>query len=377
MAADPAATEGFASARQHSNMRSQLHFVAVVGTVAIATLAALTGACAPLDHVTVPPKTPAKNPNPNTHNPPPNKLPLPLAKMNDVALPGGANRFDYEDIDVQNGHLFVAHMGDGVVDVANVSDGSFVATVPNVATARGICAAPEVNRIFASADGSNEMVIIDATTLSEKSRVPASSPDGIGYDADDHIVGISEQGPGKVAFYANDGDGARTDVEVGSDTGNTVYDPGRKMFFVAVKNPDQLVAVDPHTLTTGTRIDLPGCGGAHGVRIHPDDKSALVACEDNDTVARVDLDTHDVVIAATGGGPDVMAIDTDYLWLYIASESGDLKVYDIGQAGLTVIDDETPGDNAHSVAVDVATHRVFFPLRDGGNGTPVLRIMKP
>jgi hypothetical protein len=31
---------------------------------------------------------------------------------------------------------------------------------------------------------------------------------------------------------------------------------------------------------------------------------------------------------------------------------------------------------AHSVAVDQATHRVFFPLQDVG-GHPVLRVMQP
>ena len=32
------------------------------------------------------------------------------------------------------------------------------------------------------------------------------------------------------------------------------------------------------------------------------------------------------------------------------------------------------GPNAHSVAVDPATHRVYFPLADVG-GRPVLRVM--
>ena len=38
---------------------------------------------------------------------------------------------------------------------------------------------------------------------------------------------------------------------------------------------------------------------------------------------------------------------------------------------------DTPGGNAHTVAVDPATHRVFFPLKTGPDGTPVLRNMRP
>jgi hypothetical protein len=51
--------------------------------------------------------------------------------------------------------------------------------------------------------------------------------------------------------------------------------------------------------------------------------------------------------------------------------------FDIAAPGLTLIDAESPGPESHTVSVDAATHRVFFPLQSGPNGTPVLRIMKP
>jgi hypothetical protein len=40
------------------------------------------------------------------------------------------------------------------------------------------------------------------------------------------------------------------------------------------------------------------------------------------------------------------------------------------------IADVMVGDNAHSVAVDPLTHRLFFPLRDVG-GKAVMRILAP
>ncbi len=126
------------------------------------------------------------------------------------------------------------------------------------------------------------------------------------------------------------------------------------------------------------RIDLPGCSGAHGVRLHPDGQSAFVACEDNNVLVRVDLLGAQVVASApSGAGPDVMSVDPGLGWLYVAAESGDLVVFDIAKPGLVTIDQEHPGDNAHSVAVDPATHRAFFPLMVGPNGGPVMRIMQP
>lgn len=306
---------------------------------------------------------------------------LPLSLVADVELPGKANRFDYQDIDVARGHLIVAHMNDDAVIVADLKDGKVVKVLPGIPTARGVAVAEEANRIFVTSSP-NKLVVIDSQTLEEIGRVDTgSSPDGVGWDPVDKVVGVSDQGDGAVSLIRDAGSGARTQIPLGEETGNVVFDGARGWFWVTVVTqspPDKLLAIDPVAAKTTTSIDLPGCTGAHGLRLHPDGKSAFVACEGNDTLARVDLGgAHAVVTAGTGAGPDVLGVDAGLGWLYVAAESGDLTVFDIGKAGLVKMDGEHPGDNAHSVAVDPATHHVFFPLQEGPNGTPVLRIMKP
>ncbi|HWL86021.1 MAG TPA: hypothetical protein VNO21_09480, partial [Polyangiaceae bacterium] len=184
-----------------------------------------------------------------------------------------------------------------------------------------------------------------------------------------------------ISLIAGSGSGARKQVPLGTETGNVVFDAARAVFWITVVTaapPDQLVAVDPVAAKVTSTIPLAGCRGAHGLRIHPDGKSALIACEGNSKVVRVDLGgTHALDIAASGADPDVLAIDPGFGWLYVSAESGDLKVFDLGKPGLVTIDSEHPGDASHSVAVDPASHRVFFPLIAGPKGTPVLRIMKP
>src|SRR5690348_16155274 len=69
---------------------------------------------------------------------------LPLASIGDVDLPGKSVRFDYQDIDVAQQHLVVAHMNDASVLVLNLSDGSVAKVVPNVPTARGVVVADDV-----------------------------------------------------------------------------------------------------------------------------------------------------------------------------------------------------------------------------------------
>jgi DNA-binding beta-propeller fold protein YncE len=301
---------------------------------------------------------------------------LPLTVVADVPLPGQATRFDYQDVDTQRGHLIVAHMGDSEVLVLDLADGGTLARIPNVQTVRGVVVASSANRIFATAMN-GQVVAIDATTLKEVGRATTGAkPDGVGWDPADAIVATSDQGAGALSLIADAGTGARTPVPLGTETGNVIYDPPRGLFWVTVVRgapPDQLVSVEPRTGKVKQRIELPGCGGAHGLRLHPDGRSALVACEDDNKLARVDLSSGALVTAPTGDGPDVLAIDPGLKWLYVAAEHGDTYVFDLAQEGLKDIGHVHAGEHAHSVAVDPATHRVFFPLLGG----PSLRIMKP
>jgi YVTN family beta-propeller protein len=297
-----------------------------------------------------------------------------LTLVNDVPLPGAANRFDYQEIDSAHGQLVVAHMNDDSVVVLALADGAVKKVLPNIPTPRGVAIGD--NKIFITSTPSR-LVIIDATTLAEIARVPTgTSPDGDAYDPDDRIVGVSDQGDGALSLIADAGMGTRTPIALGTETGNVVYDVARKQFWITVA-PDELVEVDPKTAAVTTRIPLPGCSGAHGLRLHPDGQSAFIACEDNDKLARVDLASHAITLGDTGAGPDVLSIDPSKGWLYVAAESGDVTIWDIAQPGTSLVGHDHPGSNAHTVAADPATHRVFFPLPQGTGATPVLRVMRP
>lgn len=306
---------------------------------------------------------------------------VPLVLVADVDLPGGATRFDYQDVDTSLGHLVIAHMNDGSVLVNDLRDGSVLKQLPNIPTARGVAVAADVGLTFVTSSP-NQLVVLDNKTMSEVRRVTTGrGPDGVGWDPTHKMVGVSDQGDGALSLIADSGSGARRQVPLGSETGNVAYDMARGVFWITVVTaspPDQLVAVDPTAAKVTTTIALPGCSGAHGLRLHPDGQTAFVACESNDVLARVELGgAHAIATAASGSGPDVLAIDPGMGWLYLAAESGDLTVFDIAQPGVTLVGHDHPGDNAHSVAVDPATHRVFFPLLSGPKGTPVLRIMRP
>lgn len=304
---------------------------------------------------------------------------LSFSKVADIELPGGSTRFDYQDLDDEHDRLVLAHMNDDSVVIVDLASDTVVAEIADVPTARGVVVAEEVDRIFVTSSP-DQLLILDSPTLAELGRVTTGgSPDGVGWDPDHEVVGVSDQRDGAISLIAEAGDGARTSVALGDATGNVVYDASRGWFWIAVEQSgdDQLVAVDPVAATVQRALDLPGCDAAHGVRLPPDAKSAFVACEGNDVLARVDLDTGDLSLGDTGAGPDVLSIDPGLGWLYVAAEGGDTAIYDIDAAGVSVLGHLAVGDNAHSVGVDPDTHRVCFPLESGDEGTPVLRVLLP
>ncbi len=228
----------------------------------------------------------------------------------------------------------------------------------------------------------NQVVILDGDSLKEISRViTGAGPDGIAWDPVHKVVGVSDQRDGALSILTDSGQGARTQVPLGTETGNVVFDSKRSLFWITVvraQGPDALVAIDPTTASITAQLELPGCNGAHGLRLHPNGNSALIACEGNSLLARVELEgAHTLVTARVGDGPDVLAVDSGLQRLYVAAEAGDVNVFDLSQPGLALINSQRIGDNAHSVGVDSATHRVFFPLAAGSQGKPTLRIMRP
>jgi DNA-binding beta-propeller fold protein YncE len=306
---------------------------------------------------------------------------LPLTLVADVDVPGESKRFDYQDIDAAKQLLVVAHMNDNAVLILDLKDGSVKKRLTGIPRPRGVAIASDIGVIFVTSTPKH-LVLIDTTSLTEITRVETGAgPDGDAWDPADKIVGVSDQGDGALSLISDAGRGTRKQVALGTETGNVVYDAARGQFWITVvgpKVPDQLVEIDPKAATITTRIPLPGCTGAHGLRLHPDGQSAFIACEENDTLARVDLtDPHAVTTLPTGSGPDVLSIDPGLGWLYVAAESGDLTVFDISQPDLVLVGHDQPGPHSHSVVADPATHRVFFPLLAGPSGTPVVRIMRP
>src|SRR5262245_22207957 len=303
---------------------------------------------------------------------------LPLRILRDVQLSGAPSRLDYQSLDSSSGRLYIAHLGDNLMTVFDTNTQSVIGDVRGLSRVHGVLAVPALHRVYATATGSNELSVIDDQNLSIEARVPAGDyPDGIAYASKEMKVYVSDL-HGATDTVVNAKTNQRVGaIPLGGGAGNTQYDSVSGHIFVTVHKLNQLAEIDPQTDQIANRYPLPGCQESHGLLIDTEHHLAFVACEGNAKLAVFDLESKKVTaIHSVGGDPDVLAYDQSLGRLYVSAESGVISVFDEHGRNLEKIGEEFFAKDAHTVAVDQRTHRVYLPLQDVG-GKPVLRIALP
>ncbi|WP_397453159.1 hypothetical protein [Pseudomonas sp. NA-150] len=303
---------------------------------------------------------------------------LPLRLVADISLGGHATRLDYESYDAGRQLLFIAHLGDSTVIAFDTRRSQVVGRIPEIASAHGVLVIPEISRVYASATGSNEIVAIDETTLKIVARIPGGRyPDGMAYAPDAHKLYVSDEtGETETVIDVRSNTRIAT-IPLGGEVGNTQYDSGSRHIFVNVQSQRQLVEIDPTTDQIVGRVELPGAEGNHGLLIEPQQRLAFIACEGNDKLLVLDLRTMGIQSSFdVGKDPDVLAYDPGLHQLYVAGEAGIVSMFNVEAGKVSKIGDGHIGPNAHVVAVDGATHRSYYPLKNL-RGQPTLRVMEP
>ena len=303
---------------------------------------------------------------------------LPLRILADVPLTGGTTRLDYQSLDSATGRLYVAHLGSDLMTVFDVKQQTVVADLKDLKRVHGVLAVPELHRVYASATGTNELAVIDDQSLAIIARAPTGDyPDGIAYATKENKIYVSDlHGHADTVIDAKTNQRLTT-IELGGGAGNSQYDATGDRIFVTVDGREELAEIDPNTDQVAARYPLTGCKGSHGLLIDSENRLAFAACEENSKLVVFDLQSKKATATlAVGADPDVLAFDFGLHRLYVSAESGNITIFDEQDRGLKEVFKGFFAANAHTVAVDSRTHRVYWPLQNVG-GKPVLRITIP
>ncbi len=289
---------------------------------------------------------------------------LPLELVADIPLPGGTSRFDYQSLDSEGGRLYIAHLGANRLTVFDTRNRRVISEVGNLASVHGVVAVPELHCIFATATGTNELVVINDKDLSVRARVPAGDyPNGLAYDSSVAKVYVSNNRGGAEPVIDARTNKALPAVPIGGGAGNTQYDPESKHIFVTIHGVNDLAEIDPQVDKVIAHYHLTGVANCHSLLIDSKNRLAFVPCGGAaPKLVLFDLQTKKQIgLYPIGASPDVLAFDQDFGRLYVSSESGIVSVFDEEDRKLKKIGRAVLAPNAHSVAVDQKTHLVYFP----------------
>jgi len=300
---------------------------------------------------------------------------LPLRVLADVPLTGGTTRLDYQSLDGATGRLYIAHLGADLMTVFDVNKQTIVGDVKDLKHVHGVLAVPELHRVYASATGTNELAVIDDQSLAIVARAPAGDyPDGIAYASKENKIYVSDlHGKADTVIDAKTNQRITT-IALGGGAGNSQYEATSDRIFVTVDGREELAEIDPTTDQVVARYPLAGCKGSHGLLIDSENRLAFAACEENSKLVVFDLQSKKATaMLIAGADPDVLAFDSSLHRLYVSAESGNIAIFDERGHGLERVFQGFFAADAHTVAVDSRTHKVYWPLQNVG-GKPVLRI---
>ncbi|GHO63327.1 hypothetical protein KSC_022190 [Ktedonobacter sp. SOSP1-52] len=299
-----------------------------------------------------------------------------LQTLTDIPLSGGASRFDYQTLDPKTGLLFISHPGASRVSVFKVPSNTWVTDIPALAGVHGVLAIPALGRVYASVTDDNQVAVIDEQTLRVITRIPGGDyPDGMAYDPIQQRLFVSDEAGQTETVIDTRTEQRIATIPLGGEAGNTQYDASTQRIFVAVQTLNQLIAIYPTTEQVVAQYTLPGCQHSHSLLLDEAARLAFVTCDGNNVLLVLDMLHHMQVLSmqAVGETPDVLAFEQDRRLLYVACESGVLSLFQEQGRGVHKWGDQFIAPEAHSIAVDQHTHRLYFPLEDLG-GRPVLRV---
>jgi len=261
----------------------------------------------------------------------------------------------------------------------------------------GVLAVPQLHRVYASVPGSGiasslrvglgmlglssgtgMVAIFDSANLKEVARLPGGVfPDGVAYDAPDQRIFVSDELGSAVTAIDARSDRLLMRIKMAGEAGNVQYDPRTARVYAPLQTRNSLAVIDPAKNVPGKEVVLAGCEHPHGLVIASSAAVGYVAC-DNDVLLVVNLETAHVICARpVAHDPDVLTIDPDMQRLYVASESGTLSTFDIANPQSPVLlANIFVGDDAHAIAVDPSSHRLYFALANV-DGKTVLRVLAP
>lgn len=259
--------------------------------------------------------------------------------------------FDHGDVFDKSGLAFVAHTGNGTVEMYDGRKGVHLKTITDMPGASGALCAQSEKLAIAASRGTGKILVLDGDTGETIREIQVGSkPNGLAWDSRRHRFLAADVGDNHIRIV-DPGDGKLMgDIPLSGRPRWCKYSSTLDRYVVNVHDPSLLAIVDPESSSVEELIPIPVVG-PHGIDIDEESGIAYVAC-DGGAVVSVDIEKRRVLDKVEIlPNPDVAWLNVERGVLYIAnSNPGVVQVVDVEE--MRVREEVLTEEGCHTVSFD-------------------------
>jgi DNA-binding beta-propeller fold protein YncE len=278
--------------------------------------------------------------------------------------PGARPGFDHADVYRDSAgvrRLYVAHTGASRVDVIDCTMNSYLRSLPDHPGVAGVLIDAGQDLLFTSDRDAAQVSVYRCSDEEPLARVKVGAhPNGLAYDPARRLLlsfNLGEPLGENCTASVIDLDSSQVigTIDLPGRPRWAAYDNASGQIFANIREPAEVLAMDPGHLRIDRAISVPA-DGPHGLWI---DGQRLFCAADGGSLVVLDRGTGTVLATVPlPGTPDVVMHDAELAHLYVAvGEPGVIAVIDTGTFELLETVPTEAG--AHTIAVDTASHTVY------------------
>jgi YVTN family beta-propeller protein len=286
----------------------------------------------------------------------------------------GNGGYDYAYIDQPNHVLYASHGTS--VNVVDLKTEKQVAVIANMQGVHGIAVVNELNRGFISDGKGSAVIAFDTKTFKTVKVIPITGKgaDAIIYDRYSKKIFVFE-GDDNAAVVVDPTSLKQTaTIALGGAPEFAVSDE-HGLIYNNLEDKSSLNVIDAKTLKVIKNYSLSPCGGPTGIAIDKVNQRLFTVCRENKGMGVINIKTGKVIqTLPIGAGVDAVIYDAAHKLVIASNGDGTASIYKQNSADKYTLTQTLETQNrAKTMAMDVSTNKLYFPVVDfqAGTKTPV------
>jgi DNA-binding beta-propeller fold protein YncE len=290
-----------------------------------------------------------------------------LKRLGHIELPEGLKPggFDHAAVHCGMGRLYVAHTANDALDIIDCVDDRYLHSIPKLAGVAGALVSEEQDLVFTSNRAENTVGIFEPDHEADLAKVSVGiRPNGLAYDPGRSLLLVANVGdpdiPDSFTLSMVNTKERRmiSSVRVPGRTRWALFDAQRKVFYVNIADPAQIVVLASNAPDRLAHTFSVPAAGPHGLDFDSKHRRLFCACDARQLVI-LNADSGEALkqLELTGS-PDVIFFNRALRHLYVAiGDPGVVDLFDTDRLERIETVQTEPG--AHTLGFDAERNKVY------------------